>query len=227
MLLPSTRVPVHARFWKACIVCGRGPCKSTASALLRTKGRRVARKASAAVCEHCGGMRTAPALHWVFGESWAWAGGHTRWAPRLWRHGTFVKDLDSCVDSHMRNGPYYCRRVCMHTARVLTKCPRVSLNTFCAATCSNLYHISHTHPVQIALRFHFINGSRSPAPQQSEEIRRKEMRLCRSPHNTRASESHYADTQRDWPDIAVAIAEAHHRSHSRQPRRALLQHGQQ
>jgi len=113
------------------------------------------------------------------------------------------------------------------TARVLTKCPRVSLNTFCAATCSNLYHISHTHPVQIALRFHFINGSRSPAPQQSEEIRRKEMRLCRSPHNTRASESHYADTQRDWPDIAVAIAEAHHRSHSRQPRRALLQHGQQ
>ena len=24
------------------------------------------------------------------------------------------------------------------------------------------------------------------------------MRLCRSPHNTRASESHYADTQRDW-----------------------------
>jgi hypothetical protein len=99
MLLPSTRVPVHARFWKACIVCGRGPCKSTASALLRTKGRRVARKASAAVCEHCGGMRTAPALHWVFGESWAWAGGHTRWAPRLWRHGTFVKD--SCVDSHI------------------------------------------------------------------------------------------------------------------------------
>ena len=53
------------------------------------------------------------------------------------------------------------------------------------------------------------------------------MRLCRSPHNTRSSESHYADTQRDWPDIAVAIAEAHHRSHSRQPRRALLQHGQQ
>jgi hypothetical protein len=152
MLLPSTRVPVHARFWKACIVCGRGPCKSTASALLRTKGRRVARKASAAVCEHCGGMRTAPALHWVFGESWAWAGGHTRWAPRLWRHGTFVKDLVSCG--------FACGtvltivgRVCMHTARVLTKCPRVSLNTFCAATCSNLYHISHTHPVQFRITF--------------------------------------------------------------------------
>jgi hypothetical protein len=93
--------------------------------------------------------------------------------------------------------------------------------------CSNLYHTPTHIQSHIVLHFHLINGSRSPAPQQSEEKRRKEMWLCRSPHNTRASESQYAYTQRDWPDFSVAIAEAHRRSHSRQPRRALLQHVQQ
>jgi hypothetical protein len=95
----------------------------------------------------------------------------------------FCQKILILVDSHAERS---LGRVHAHTARVLTKCPRVSLNTFCAATCSNLYHISHTHPVQIALRFHFRNGSRSPAPQQSEEIYGGRRCGCAAARTTRA-----------------------------------------